>query len=537
MTLMPWWNPLQRIVVIATIGGLLLGPIPHAVRAEDGAAAEGARRSVGTPIEHVVVIFQENVSFDHYFATYPHAANLPGESVFNARPNTPKVDNLVTAGLLAPHNPNTVQPFRLSRAQADTCDQNHEYKAEQEAFDDGKMDNFVDTVGIGAPGCRDYGFGKGLVMGYYDGGTVTAIWNYAQHFAMSDRSFNTTFGPSTPGALNLVSGQTHGATPADLSTPFGPDTVDGSVISDPQPTFDDCTTRDNVAMSGRNIGDLLNARGVTWGFFQGGFKPTVPFQPAANGLPAKTAVCGAFHIGANGKPKGDYIPHHQPFQYYASTSNPHHLPPSSVAMIGQSDQANHQYDLVDFWAAVDAGHLPAVSFLKAAGFQDGHADYSSPLLEQQFVVETLNRLQARPEWKTMAVIIAYDDSDGWYDHVRSPLVNPSSTPEDAAFCSGGSPRLGPYQGRCGYGPRLPLLVVSPFAKRNFVAHNVTDQSSILRFIEDNWGLGRIGDHSFDAVAGSLLPMFDFDARRHVSLVLDPMSGEVISLTDGAGDDD
>jgi phospholipase C len=527
MTLKPCWKAIERIVVLGTIGGLLLGPVPRAAHADDG---DDERRGVRTPIEHVVVIFQENVSFDHYFATYPHAENLPGESVFKAGPHTPKVDNPVTAKLLAPENPNSVQPFRLSRAQADTCDQSHEYKAEQVAFDVGKMDRFVETTGMGGPGCRDYGFGTGLVMGYYDGSTVTALWNYAQHFAMSDRSFGTTFGPSSPGALNLVSGQTHGATPADLATPFGPDTVAGSVIGDPQPAFDDCSTRETVAMSGRNIGDLLNARGITWGFFQGGFKPTTPFNPAPK------ALCAASHIGANGTPKGDYIPHHQPFQYYASTSNPHHLPPSSVAMIGKTDQANHQYDLSDFWDAVEAGHMPAVSYLKAAGFQDGHADYSSPLFEQQFLVETLNRLQARPEWKTTAVIIAYDDSDGWYDHVVSPLVNPSSTPEDAAFCSGESARLGPYQARCGYGPRLPLLVISPFAKRNFVAHNVTDQSSILRFIEDNWELGRIGDHSFDAIAGSLLPLFDFDERRDVRLVLDPASGEVVAFTDSRGDD-
>jgi len=369
-------------------------------------------------------------------------------------------------------------------------------------------------------------------MGYFDGSTVTALWNYAQHFAMSDRSFNTTFGPSTPGALNLISGQTHGATPADLSTPFGPDSVAGSVVGDPQPFFDDCSTRETVAMAGRNIGNLLNDHDITWGFFQGGFRPTTAFNPPV----APTAVCGASHTGANGKPKGDYIPHHQPFQYYESTSNPHHLPPSSVAMIGRTDQANHQYDLQDFWAAVDAGHLPAVSYLKAAGYQDGHADYSNPLLEQQFLVDTINRLQKRPEWKNTAIIIAYDDSDGWYDHVASPIRNHSSTAEDAAICSGEPPRLGSYQARCGYGPRLPLLVISPFAKRNFVAHNVTDQSSILRFIEDNWGLGRIRDHSFDAIAGSLLPMFSFEERRHITLILDPASGAIVSVSDTPEDD-
>src|SRR5467141_974819 len=181
MKLMPWWKTVKRVVAIGTIVGLLIGPVPRPARAGEGDDREGERRGVQTPIEHVVVIFQENVSFDHYFATYPHADNLPGESVFNAQPNTPKVDNLVTAGLLVPHNPNTVQPFRLTRAQADTCDQNHEYKAEQEAFDAGKMDKFVETVGIGAPGCQDYGCGPGLVMGYYDGSTVTALWNYAQH--------------------------------------------------------------------------------------------------------------------------------------------------------------------------------------------------------------------------------------------------------------------------------------------------------------------------------------------------------------------
>src|SRR6267378_8057713 len=139
---MPWWKTVKTVVTIGTIGGMLIGPAPGAAQAADGDDDELGGRGVRTPIEHVVVIFQENVSFDHYFATYPHADNLPGESVFNARPHTPKVDNLVTAGLLVPHNPNTVQPFRLTRAQADTCDQNHEYKAEQEAFDDGKMDKF-----------------------------------------------------------------------------------------------------------------------------------------------------------------------------------------------------------------------------------------------------------------------------------------------------------------------------------------------------------------------------------------------------------
>jgi phospholipase C len=222
--------------------------------------------------------------------------------------------------------------------------------------------------------------------------------------------------------------------------------------------------------------------------------------------------------------KADYIPHHEPFQYYQQTANPHHLPPSSAGMIGQTDQANHQYDLVDFWAALDNGNLPAVSFLKAAGYQDGHAGYSDPLDEQTFLAQTLNRLQKSPEWNDTAVIISYDDSDGWYDHVLAPVVQSSQTAADAGMC--GIAVAGQYQGRCGYGPRLPLLVVSPFARVNFVDHTLTDQSSILRFIEDNWSLGRLGDQSFDALAGPLDNLFDFSLGHYAKkLFLDETTGQ------------
>ena len=472
-----------------------------------------AARAETTPIRHLVIIFQENVSFDHYFATYPRAANPAGEPRFTARPGTPSVNGL--SGALLTQNPNQVNPFRLDRAHAATCDQDHDYGDEQKAANGGLMDSFVQTVGNGPGKDGDLTCQATDVMGYFDGNTVTAMWNYAQRFAMSDDSFDTTFGPSSPGAINLVSGQTNGATPADSPG----NTVSGTLIGDPRPFNDDCSPGgggqpNQVVMSGRNAGDLLNAAGVTWGWFQGGFAPTAR---TAGGK----AVCGSVHTGSDGLPKGDYIPHHEPFQYYASTANPHHLPPSSVAAIGGSDQANHQYDLADFWAAVDAGHLPAVSWLKARGFEDGHAGYSDPLAEQRFVVETINRLQQRPEWASTAVIIAYDDSDGWYDHVMPPIVSQSNTAEDHGC---GVAPAGAAQGRCGYGPRLPLLAISPWAKRNFVDHSITDQSSILRFIEDNWQLGRIGGDSFDARAGTLDNLFDFSRPRPGRLLLDPQTG-------------
>jgi len=494
-----------RVVTTAALILVLAGGVTGALDAQTSDV------STTTPIKHVVVIFQENVSFDHYFATYPYAANPQGEPAFRAAQGTPSVNGLTPA--LLSSNPNMANPSRLDRTQAMTCDMDHDYTAEQRAADGGLMDRFVQETGAHSGSCDPR-----QVMDYYDGNTVTALWNYAQHFSMSDNSFNTTFGPSTPGALNLVSGQTHGATPPNLQGRI----ANGTVYSDLDPTFDDCSKGPTAAMSGRNVGDLLNAKQVTWGWFEGGFRPT-------SEAGAAKAVCGSAHANLAGQQVVDYIPHHQPFEYYQSTSNPHHLPPSSVPMIGRSDQANHQYDLTDFWAAALAGNLPAVSFLKAGAYQDGHAGYSDPIDEQHFLVDTINRLMRLPVWASTAVIINWDDSDGWYDHVLAPIILQSNDPAiDALQGPGGCGHAAPgaYQGRCGYGPRLPLFVISMWAKANFVDHGVTDQSSILRFIEDNWSLGRVGDQSSDAMAGSLLPMFSFTRpQRPGTFPLDPQTGE------------
>ena len=483
-------------------------------------AQDKSDSSTTTPIKHVVVIFQENVSFDHYFGTYPHAKeNKDGSKYFaGAKANTPRVNSLESAGLLT-NNPNGANPFRIDRSNANTCDQDHGYSDEQFAFDGGLMDRFAKLS------CNDKNIGRFSTMGYYDGNTVTALWNYAQHFAMSDNSFGTTFGPSTPGLLNLVAGNTFEGTITNGLSANGNiagQATSGAVIGDPDPAGDVCSNpkRTQITMSGQSVGDLLNKAGVTWGSFMGGF-----------------ANCAAVSTGTTGLSIADYIPHHAFFQYWQSTLNANHTPRTSVAMIGhQGDAANHEYDINDFWDAVKAHNMPAVSFLKAKAIQDGHAGYSDPLDEQIFLVNTINALEKTDEWKETAVIISYDDSDGWYDHVMGPIVNQSNVSDDMLLgvaptsnnC--GTPKpidaAGDIQnGRCGYGPRLPLLVISPFAKMNFVDHRVTDQSSIIRFIEDNWGLGRIGNGSTDAIAGTLNGMFDFDGHNH-KLLLDPVTGTV-----------
>jgi phospholipase C len=533
------WNSKSRRAALVVGGAaLVLVAASSTVWAQGdtkvASAASFKQAPTSTPIKHLVVIFDENVSFDHYFGTYPNATNTDGTK-FKAASGTPKVDGLSKKLLTA--NPNTYDPQRLSPSQALTCDQNHGYGAEQLAYDNGKADQFVQHTETDKCTGQPILFGQpGLVMDYYDGNTVTGLWNYAQNYAMSDNSFDATFGPSSPGALNLVAGQTHGVQAVnpvthlpvtDAYTSVSPNGAGvGTVINDPDPAWDDCSDTNHTsanalaAMQGQNIGDLLNQRNATWGWFQGGFKPT----STANGY----AVCGANHQNVGGVPVVDYSPHHNPFEYYPSTANPHHLPPTSVANIGHTDQANHEYDMSDFNDAVAANNLPAVSFLKAPEYQDGHAGYSDPLDEQTFLVNTINTLQKSKDWSSTAIVVSYDDSDGWYDHVSPKITNGSTdAANDQSGLCGSTKAAGGYQDRCGPGPRLPMLVISPYSKRNFVDHTATTQVSILTFIESNWFTGRIGDSSFDAKANSISSMLSFTAKPHTTpVLLNPATGDV-----------
>jgi len=543
-----------------------------------------------TPITNVIVLYQENESFDHYFGTYPNAQNNSGEQAFSAYPGTPTVNGLSPELLTVNPNFNAagtarVNPSRLAPSQAYTCSQNHNYGPEQAAVDGGLMDQFPKYTGrTTSQGCASDG---STVLGYFDGNTVAAFWNYAQNFSMNDNSFGAIFGPSTPGALNLISGQTlggivHFGTGSTASYPNSGSPV--ADIGDYDAYLDDCgadkggtvTTTSTLEMSNgtsavhQNIGDLLNAAGVTWGWFQGGFAPTTAYN-AATGSPA---VCGAARItheypsvnptvvvpnpvapfltGPDIHTSGaDYVSHHEPFQFYASTRNPHHLPPTSVAAIGTTDQANHQYDTINFFQALANGNLPAVSFVKAPYAYNAHPGNSDPITEQYWITGLVNAVMNSPYWASTAIIIAYDDSDGWYDHVTGPVITASNIPDTgsspvydhyvgAGNC--GTPVAGATVGRCGHGPRLPLLVISPWANSNFVDHTLTDQASIINFIEKNWSLGYIDgptpvspiqNGSFDRLAGSISNMFNFAGAPSVSPLLLTCSGAVAAAPSAA----
>jgi phospholipase C len=534
----------------AEASGLNAVPVP----ATSAASSWVYSAPASTPIKHVVVIFDENESFDHYFGTYPYAANTDG-STFHAKPGTPTVNGLYASitkngpvGPLLTANANAYNPERLSSSQAWTCDQNHSYLPEQEAYDGGKMDKFVQDTGYDTScvtGTSTEYYSPGLVMDYYDGNTVTALWNYAQNYAMSDNNYDPDFGPSSPGAINLVSGNDGGgyAVSPTTTTPTPADAVKdsstsnatgvGTVFGDLDPYYDDCSDSAHTStspvgvMTGQNIGNLLDTKNVSWGWFQGGFAPTG--TATENGQTYE--VCGSEHENIGGVEVQDYVPHHDPFQFYESTANPKHLPPTSEAAIGHTDQANHQYDISDFYETLKDGNMPAVSFLKPPAYENAHPGNSDPLDEQNFLVNTINQIQKSKYWSSTAIIITYDDSDGWYDHQEGPIVNGSDTAEDAAVCEAASISLGSYSDRCGYGPRLPLVVISPWTRQNYVSKNLTDTASITKFIEDNWlGGERLGNGSYDATSGSLdAPggVLDFYTFPHTQpVILNPSTGEV-----------
>ena len=267
--------------------------------------------------------------------------NPPGEPSFLAAPGTPSVNGLGTLidgqpdGVLLTDNPNAqnpanganaINPFRLDRSQASTCDQDHNYGDEQKAFDQGLMDLFPAS-------CRRreqqfcsaafaYGKGKGLVMGYFDGNTVTALWNYAQNFAMNDNSYGTTFGPSTPG-LAQPGGRQHLSGDTErvvVQSGVRSYWTPAALVGDLDPTGDVCSAGTTVQLGGQNIGDLAERKGRELGRVHGRLRPE-RHEPERDHRRCNRQSPAT---PRNGGPTKDYIPHHAFFQYYASTANPQH---------------------------------------------------------------------------------------------------------------------------------------------------------------------------------------------------------------------
>ena len=443
-------------------------------------AAGSAARS---PIEHTIIVYQENISFDHYFGTFPGVDGIP-------------------AGASQSHSPSaTYSPFRLDgRTQDVTCDVDHGYADMIKMADHGAMDMFTQlgndkaegpTVS-GSPTCpslENQPSGPALSLGYYDGsaGDPSAplgdYWSLASHYTLADNFFQGVYGPSTPGAEWLVAATNN---------------TDG----DPNPNGDVCDLDYAGSMPQHdipNLGEEASANGVSWAWFQGGFH------------------------GCTGGTLSGYSAHHDPFQYFSSTADLSH----TYAMdpkLDYADPSRHQRDLSVLYDALGetaingtVPQLPSVSWVKAGTPSDGHPHNSGPAEDDAFMAGLVNRVKASRYWGHTAIIVAFDETGGWWDHVAPPQATgdyhfatwSGTSPNTTGGCQyPGIP--GANCAEAGFGPRMPVLVISPHARKHFIDHDQLDTSSLANWVEWNYGLPALGVWGGrDANAGSLLGAFDF----------------------------
>jgi phospholipase C len=420
-------------------------------------------------IHHVFVIYQENRSFDSYFGSFPGADNLATDEArhhgFRQWDATGKT---------------WVTPFLLKAA--DTSDADHSREALIAKTNGGRMDQFVAyeeknpyvTPRLG----RQLGI---LTMAYEDCSTIPFLWMYAHRFALYDHIFQAMYGPSTPGNIDLIAGQT-GQTQAarhpgqaypSLNAPGEP------VVNDANPDFppyafpyqakgahqlDQTYATLMLSLSGRkatdakmdsddikdDIGELarLNHQAVPWAWYQEGF---------GNG---------------EGNDHPAYIPHHNAPQYFGYIRK-------------NAPMWSGEHDLLDFFATVEKQQLPpaGVFFIKGGlenpfGWKpadprartivgdDDHPAYSDSHLSESLVAKVVNAVARSPYWKDSAILVIWDDSEGFYDHVPPPQFEPC-----------------PDKHPCGDGPRVPLILISPYAKSGGIISDTGDHASFVKFLD------------------------------------------------------
>ncbi len=450
--MLPW----ILVVVAAVVAGCAASP-------SEGQAAGDVRAR----IDHIVVIFQENRSFDNVFGLFPGADGLS-----NSRSAPPQVDRdgRVYRTLPQPIDTSKRPPAPDLRFPPDlpnapflidwfappgekTGDLVHRFYQEQHQINGGRMDKFV-----------AWSDAAGLVMGHYDGSKL-ATWALAKEFTLLDRFHHAAFGGSFLNHFWLVCACTPvwREAPAEVRAQLdangmlvkdGQVTPDGFVVNTAFSTYRPYPA--NVASDRRvppqtlpTIGDRLSEARVSWAWYSGGWNAALA-----------------------GNPDRLFQFHHQPFAYFRQFGD------------GTAARTEHLKDEKDFLADVDAGRLPAVAFVKPIGADNEHPGYADIARGQQHAADLVRRLQASPAWKRTVIIMTHDENGGFWDHVTPPVVD-----------------------RWGPGARVPSIVVSPFSRRGVVDHTVYDTTSILRFIEWRHNLAPLGTR--DAAAANILNTLDF----------------------------
>ncbi len=416
-------------------------------------------------INHIIVIYQENHTFDNYFGDFPGA-----DGVANAGDALVQVDKQGAAyPTLPPPLANPVDGRRLPDARFsgdmpngpfifndfvpptdETANIAHSFYRHQYQINGGRMNAFV-----------PWSDGGGMVMGRWNVEDLP-LYRLAREYTLADRFFQAAFGGSLLNHQWLVCACTPrfpDAPTAMVSIPFPDDpdhlqdrqvSPDGYLINHegslpaysvnaPHPTtFNPEQLVPN--QTAPTIGDRLTEAGVGWAWYAGGWDDAMADNP---------------HVR--------FQFHHQPFAYYANYAD------------GTEAKAEHLRDERDFLAALADGTLPAVSFVKPIGLDNEHPGYTTVQRGQQHVADLVEVVQRSPYWDDSLIVITYDDYGGGWDHVAPPIVD-----------------------RWGPGTRVPTVVVSPLARRGHVDHTTYDTTSILKTIEMRWNLAPLGTRDRDA---------------------------------------
>jgi len=380
-------------------------------------------------IRHVVIIMQENRSFDSYFGTYPGADGIPGLA---GNPGTvPCVPNPAAGGCVRPFH--DVQDRSLGGP--------HSHGSAEADIDGGKMDGFVGQQERGMAGCAQTfnpacgnSGGTADVMGYHDGSDIPNYWTYARDFVLQDHMFQSDSSWSLPAHLYMVSewsaycalkGEPQSCHAAIEKPGYPPDfarRLGVTVPTDPSYAWTDLTY-------------LLHKYGVSWAYYvYKGSEPDCDDDAAMSCAP----------VGQNAKTPGIW----NPLPYFSD--------------VQQDGQLGNIKSLTDFYADVRAGNLPAVSWITPNGRVSEHPPGLISAGET-YVTSLINAIMQSPEWSSTAIFLAWDDWGGFYDHVAPPSVDAQ-----------------------GYGLRVPGLVISPYARQGLVDHQTLSFDAYVKFIEDDF---------------------------------------------------
>jgi phospholipase C len=360
-------------------------------------------RIARSQITHLMIVVMQNSSFDHLYGTYSGANGLD--------PSLPSYTQIDQAG-------NSVHPTLLT--DLSPADLQHTRASYLNAYNSGKMDKYASQEGD-------------LSMQYFDNSStgtasdgkrfgVSTLWNYAQQYALADNFFASAMASEPSNMLYMVS--------ADVGTgsdPYGYPQLDACTAGLYQQNQSNGATI-TPPLTFPNVGDQLTAAKISWNFYQ------EFFSNQQNGT--------CLH----------YVPQENPFQYFQSTANTPNI---------------QNFTLPGFQTAVASGNLPSVMWVQPSPGHSMHPGQGNIANGIEWLDTFVQTVKNSMLWSSSAIIVLWDESGGWYDHVAPPQLS----------------------GTLGLGARVPVLVISPFAKPNYISPQQMDHVSILRFIQWNWGLG------------------------------------------------